>query len=124
MIIIGLFYWLEEGGGDVGCGYSDEVFYDDGYALLTFVACYVTNDAGEGALGDTDFLTLMEMCVVLRNFCDVAIVDGTEEAQAIHLALGNNEGLANQFVVYSLGGIIEAKEGKVGIVIDEGLYLW
>ena len=123
-MILGLFYWLEEGGGDVGCGYSDEVFYDDGYALLTFVACYVTNDAGEGALGDTDFLALMEMCVVLRNFCDVAILDGAQNAQAIHLALGNNEGLANQFVVYSLSGIVEAKEGKVGIVVDEGLYLW
>ena len=77
MIITGLFYWLEEGGGDVGCGYSDEVFYDDGYALLTFVACYVTYDTGEGALGDTDFLAFMEVGVGLRNEGDVAVVYGT-----------------------------------------------
>ena len=70
-------YGDKEGGGDVGGGNGDESVDDDGNTLLALVTCDTSRDACKTSLGDSDFLTFMEVGVGLRNEGDVTVVYST-----------------------------------------------
>lgn len=115
-------YRFQECGWDICGGYGEETFHYDGYTLLALVACNTTRDPGKAALGDANLLPLGEMGICMRNKCNVAIVHGTDYAQTLHLALGNDQRAAESFTTNGFLCIIEAKEWQVGIVINKGLH--
>ncbi len=116
-------YRFQECGWDICGGYGEETFHYDSDTLLALVACDTTRDSGKTTLGDANLLPLGEMCICMRNKCNVAIVHGTDYAQTLHLALRHNKRMTKDFASYGFPSVIETKEREVGIVIYKALHL-
>ena len=113
--------WGEEGGGDIGGGDGDESFNDDGNALLSLVSGNTSSDTSKASLGDANFLTFMEMGVVLGNKGYVAVVYSTEDAQAFHLSFGDYKWATNELAIKAFLRIVKSEVGEVLVVVNKML---
>lgn len=114
-------YRFEEGCGDVGCGYGNEAFDDDGNALLTLITCHSACDSGKASLDDAYQLAFGEMGVVLGHKGNVAIVYSTDDAQTLHLTFWDDEGATDKLAVETFLRIVESEVGEVLVVVNKML---
>ena len=114
---------FEIGGGDVGADGGEEAFDLHGHALLAFVAGHAAAHAGKGAAHDTDALAFAELLYLVEGETYVLAFGLADDAETVHLVLRHHDGGLAEHAALPEVAVVEADEGEVDVVEDEGFDL-
>lgn len=119
----GLWECFEIGGGNVGADGGDKAFYLHGHALLAFVAGHAAAHAGKGTAHHTNALAFAELLYLVEGETHVLVFCPADDAETVHLLLRHHDGGLAEHAALLEVAVVEADEGEVGVVEDEGFHL-